>query len=72
MIRPLLAALVAVLALPTARAAPAEGALKRIREAKAVTIAYRTDALPFSYEQEKQPAGYTVELCKRVVASLEQ
>lgn len=47
--------------------------LKKIRDAKTVTIAYRTDALPFSYEGEnKQPAGYTVELCKRIAASLEQ
>jgi ABC-type amino acid transport substrate-binding protein len=47
-------------------------ALQRIRDTKTVTIAYRTDALPFSYEASGQPAGYTVELCKRVVASLEQ
>jgi ABC-type amino acid transport substrate-binding protein len=48
-----------------------DGALKKIRDSKTVTIAYRTDALPFSFEQNKQPAGYTVDLCKRVVASLE-
>jgi len=71
-IRPLLAALAAVLAVPPAQAATVEGALKRIRDRKTVTIAYRTDALPFSYEADKQPAGYTVELCKRVVASLEE
>ena len=50
-----------------------DGALKRIVSAKSITIAYRTDALPFSYEgKDKQPAGYTVDLCKRVVASLER
>jgi ABC-type amino acid transport substrate-binding protein len=68
-----LAALVVLLAAaPLAQAQPLDDALKRIRDAKSVTIAYRTDALPFSYEKDKQPAGYTVELCKRVVASLEQ
>ncbi len=45
-------------------------AIQRIRERKAVTIAYRTDARPFSYEDGGQPAGYSVDLCKRVVTSL--
>jgi glutamate/aspartate transport system substrate-binding protein len=49
------------------------GTLKKISDSKTIRIAYRTDALPFAYEGEgKQPAGYTVELCKRVVASLER
>ena len=65
-----LAALALAPALATAQA-PAD-TLKKIRDTKTVTIAYRTDALPFSFEEDKQPAGYTVELCKRVVASLEQ
>jgi ABC-type amino acid transport substrate-binding protein len=66
---------VAVLALAAAPAlvhAQAPDTLKKIRDSKTVTIAYRTDALPFSFEENKQPTGYTVELCKRVVASLEQ
>jgi ABC-type amino acid transport substrate-binding protein len=48
--------------------------LDKIRSSKTVTIAYRPDALPFSFEDSntKQPAGYTVDLCKRVVAGLEQ
>ena len=46
--------------------------LQRIRDSKAITIGYRTDAPPFSYEEREQPAGYTVELCKRVVTSMEQ
>jgi len=50
-----------------------DGTLKKIRDSKSITIAYRTDALPFSFEGDgKQPAGYTVELCKRIVTSLEQ
>jgi ABC-type amino acid transport substrate-binding protein len=68
-----LAALAALFA--SALAAPADaaaGTLDRIRDTRTVTIAYRTDAVPFSFEDAKQPAGYTVELCKRVVASLEQ
>jgi len=46
--------------------------LQRIRDRKTINIAYRTDATPFSSESNGQPAGYSVELCKRVVASLEQ
>jgi len=46
--------------------------LQRIRERKAITIAYRTDAAPFSSENDGQPVGYSVDLCKRVVTSLEQ
>jgi len=53
-------------------AQPTDKTLQRIRDSKAINIAYRTDAPPFSYENNGQPAGYTVELCKRVVTSLEQ
>jgi len=50
-----------------------DGTLKKIRDSKTVSIAYRTDALPFSYaDASKQPAGYSVDLCKRVAASLER
>jgi ABC-type amino acid transport substrate-binding protein len=67
-----LVAVLALLAVPALVQAQAVDTLKKIRDAKTVTIAYRTDALPFSFEENKQPAGYTVDLCKRVVASLEQ
>jgi len=67
-------AVLALLATPAVLHAQAvDGTLKKIHDSKTVTIAYRTDALPFSYEGEgKQPAGYTVELCKRIAASLER
>jgi ABC-type amino acid transport substrate-binding protein len=69
-----LAFAVAILALPALVHAQAlDGALRKIRDSKSITVAYRTDALPFSFNDEKgQPAGYTVDLCKRVVASIEQ
>jgi ABC-type amino acid transport substrate-binding protein len=67
------AALLALTAAASVHAQTVEGALKKIRDSKTVTIAYRTDALPFSYAgQDKQPAGYTVDICKRVVASMEE
>jgi len=69
----LVPALLAFLCLPALVHAQAPaGTLKKIHDSKTVIIAYRTDALPFSFEDNKLPAGYTVELCKRIVASLEQ
>ncbi len=68
-----LAAVLLCLAVPALANAQAPDTLKKIRDSKTVTIAYRTDAMPFSFEGEgKQPAGYTVEICKRVATSIEQ
>jgi glutamate/aspartate transport system substrate-binding protein len=69
---PRLLLLVAVLFAALTPAQTTDKTLQRIRDGKTVTIGYRTDAPPFSYEDHGQPAGYTVELCKRVVTSLEQ
>ena len=53
--------------------APFEGRLKQIHETKTISLAYRTDALPFSYEEaDKKPAGYTVDLCRGIVAVIER
>jgi glutamate/aspartate transport system substrate-binding protein len=50
-----------------------EGRLKQISERGTVKLAYRSDANPFSFVNAKgQPDGYTVDLCKFVVQSLEQ
>ena len=61
------------LALPALAAAQGGAtALEKIRDTKTVTMAYRTNALPFSYKDSKgQPAGFTVELCKRIAASMQ-
>jgi glutamate/aspartate transport system substrate-binding protein len=54
-------------------AQPAADRIKRIKESKTVAVAHRTDAAPFSFvDDQKQPAGYSVDLCKRVVGQLEQ
>ena len=73
--RLLLAALclLPTIALAQMATAPFEGRLKQIHETKTISIAYRTDALPFSYEEtDKTPAGYTVDLCRRVIAVIER
>lgn len=56
-----------------ALAQSAEGRLKQIGETKLVKLAYRSDANPFSFVNANgEPDGYTVDLCKSVVESLEQ
>jgi ABC-type amino acid transport substrate-binding protein len=53
--------------------APLEGRLKKIQETKTIAVAYRTDALPFSFEDaEKKPSGYMVELCRSVIGVIER
>jgi len=52
---------------------PLEGRLKKIQETKTISVAYRTDALPFSFEdQDKKPAGYTVDLCRSIIGVIER
>jgi polar amino acid transport system substrate-binding protein/glutamate/aspartate transport system substrate-binding protein len=46
--------------------------LDRIKESGEVRLAYRVDAAPFSYRKDDQPAGYSVNLCLEVAASLQQ
>jgi glutamate/aspartate transport system substrate-binding protein len=54
-------------------ASAAEGRLQQIAEKKLIRLAYRSDANPFSFGAASgQPEGYTVDLCKSVVRSLEQ
>jgi glutamate/aspartate transport system substrate-binding protein len=62
-----------VLAENFAAAQPVEGRLKLVQETAAVRIAYRTDSRPFSFlDGQGRPSGYTIELCERVVKSLER
>jgi glutamate/aspartate transport system substrate-binding protein len=45
--------------------------LTKIGETKVVKIAYRFDSNPFSFVNEQgEPAGYTIDLCRLVVRSL--
>ena len=68
----LAAAFAAALTLGSAQA-QSPGTLKKIADARSITLGYRTEAAPFSFAAaDGQPAGYSVDLCKRVVASLEQ
>jgi ABC-type amino acid transport substrate-binding protein len=50
---------------------PLDGRLKRISETKSIAIAYRSDATPFSFlDEKKQISGFSIDLCKRVAESI--
>jgi len=71
--KPLFAALCLAPLLALAQTTPLEGRLRKIQESKTIAIAYRTDALPFSFEDnDKKPSGYTVDLCKSIVGVIEK
>jgi glutamate/aspartate transport system substrate-binding protein len=54
-----------------ASAQKATDTLAKIKAAGAITVAFSGDSLPFSYvETNNQPAGYSIELCQRVIASI--
>ena len=73
MLRVTLSFLATILAISTVSAQALDGRLKRIADTKTITIAHRTDAAPFSFvDANKEITGYTVDLCKRIVASIER
>jgi len=73
MLRTLICALAALFAASAVQAQALDGRLKKIADAKAISIAYRADATPFSFTNDKkEPVGFTIDLCKRVVNSIER
>ncbi len=62
-----------VVTTPCASAQAPDGRLKQIAATRTIAIAHRTDAAPFSFlDANKEPAGFTIDLCRRVVASIER
>jgi ABC-type amino acid transport substrate-binding protein len=56
-----------------AHAQAVDGRLKKILDGKAISIGYRADAMPFSFDDtDRQVKGYTVDICKAVVAGIER
>lgn len=59
---------------PTVGAAPAElsGTLAKVRSTGSISLGYRQSSVPFSFLSPRQePIGYSVELCKALVSSIE-
>ena len=51
--------------------APPAGTLEKIRTTKTIALGYRDSSVPFSYSgPTKEPMGYSVDLCTRVVEDL--
>jgi glutamate/aspartate transport system substrate-binding protein len=63
--------LLAVTLLSAGALAEGPDTLAKIKAAKAITVAFSADSLPFSFVgPDNQPAGYSIDLCKRVIAAL--
>jgi ABC-type amino acid transport substrate-binding protein len=53
--------------------APSNGRLKVIANTKVIKIAYRADARPFSFVNDKnEPVGFMIDICKLVSKSIER
>jgi glutamate/aspartate transport system substrate-binding protein len=63
---------VSLLTLAVALPAHAADTLDKIRETKTITIGNREAARPFSYVENGQPTGYSIELCKRVADAVKK
>jgi glutamate/aspartate transport system substrate-binding protein len=73
MLRPFLLVCAALFASSAVHAQSLDGRLKRIVETRSIAIAYRADATPFSFMDDKnQVTGFSIDLCKRVVNSIER
>jgi ABC-type amino acid transport substrate-binding protein len=71
--RPLILATLTLLLASPALGQDLQGTLKKISDAKTINIGYRETAVPFSFVgADKQPAGYTVDLCRRVAGGIQQ
>lgn len=63
----------ATFAVSAAFAQGLDGRLKKIADTRTISIAHRTDAPPFSFvDANKEVAGFSVDLCRKVVASIER
>jgi glutamate/aspartate transport system substrate-binding protein len=50
-----------------------QGTLEKIKDANAIVMGYREASVPFSFvDEEKKPAGYSVDLCKHVALGIRQ
>ena len=71
MIRPITLLLAALLLAVPALGADLDGTLKKIKSTNTITLGYREDARPFAFVgDDGKPAGYSVELCTRIAASV--
>jgi glutamate/aspartate transport system substrate-binding protein len=73
MIRSITFVFVAVFAAGAVQAQALDGRLKKIAQTKTIAIAYRSDAMPFAFaDDRKQIDGFSIDLCRRVANSIER
>ncbi len=73
MLRTAAVAIALLFAAGAVQAQALDGRLKKIAETKTINVAYRADAMPFSFmNDKKEVTGFTIDLCKRVVNSIER
>ena len=71
--RSLITALLTVLLASPALGQDLQGTLKKISDSKTISLGYRETAVPFSFVgADKQPAGFVVDLCRRVAGGIQQ
>jgi ABC-type amino acid transport substrate-binding protein len=52
---------------------PQQSTLEKIKTTKTIIMGYRESSFPFSYVgEDKKPAGYSVDLCTRIAAAVQQ
>jgi glutamate/aspartate transport system substrate-binding protein len=73
MIRLLSTLFVTVLLTSPAYAQHPQSTLDKIKTTKTISLGYRESSFPFSYiGEDKKPAGYSVDLCTRIAAGVQQ
>jgi ABC-type amino acid transport substrate-binding protein len=71
MIRSLTLLLATLLLTGHAQGAELDGTLKKVKRTNTITLGYREDARPFAFVgDDGKPAGYSVDLCTRIAASV--
>ncbi|MGF1639675.1 MAG: amino acid ABC transporter substrate-binding protein [Rhodospirillales bacterium] len=68
----LLAVLATLVTIGPAPAAEFTGTLKAIKDRGAIVVGHREESRPFSFVDGGAPAGYSIDLCNRVVQSVKQ
>jgi len=72
MFRTVVSLVLALFAAGLAQAQAPDGRLKKIAQTKTIAVGYRADAMPFSFTDRNEIGGFSIDLCKRVVTSIER
>jgi ABC-type amino acid transport substrate-binding protein len=63
----------ALLTLPALAQSPSAGTLQKVVATKTLLLGYQQESVPFSFaDTSGNPAGYSVDLCKRIAAGIQQ